>query len=76
MSGYNTILFEKREGIGYLTLNRPKLGNALNREMMGEVKDALSRVDEDDDIRVLIVTGAGKIFQAGADLSELDKVLN
>ncbi|MFH1351612.1 MAG: enoyl-CoA hydratase-related protein [Pseudomonadota bacterium] len=71
MKSYKTILMEKREGIGYLTLNRPKVGNALNREMIHEIRDALHLVDQDEDIRVLIVTGAGKIFQAGADVAEL-----
>ena len=71
MKSYETIHVEKREGIGYLTLNRPEVGNAFNEEMMDEIRDALSLVDEDEDIRVLIITGAGKVFQAGADVAEL-----
>ncbi|MFH0845077.1 MAG: enoyl-CoA hydratase/isomerase family protein [Pseudomonadota bacterium] len=71
MKTYKTILLEKRGGIGYLTLNRPEVRNAFNEEMMTEIRDALSLVDGDEEIRVLIITGAGKVFQAGADIAEL-----
>ena len=71
MRSYNTILLEAKEGIGYLTLNRPEIRNAFNREMIREIRDALRQVDQDDSIRVLIITGAGKAFQAGADIAEL-----
>ncbi|MCP4577932.1 MAG: crotonase [Deltaproteobacteria bacterium] len=71
MKFYNTILLEKKAGIGYLTLNRPEVRNAFNQEMIDELKDALRIVDKDPEIRVLIITGAGKAFQAGADIAEL-----
>lgn len=71
MRSYNTILLEAKEGIGYLTLNRPEVRNAFNREMIREIRDALRQVDQDDSVRVLIITGAGKAFQAGADIAEL-----
>ena len=71
MQGYHTIRLEKREGIGYLTLNRPEVRNAFNQEMIDELTDALRRIDKDEEIRVLIITGAGKSFQAGADIAEL-----
>ena len=71
MKSYKTIHVEKKEGIGTLTLNRPEVRNAFNREMIDEIRDVLSLIDKDEEIRVLIVTGAGKAFQAGADIAEL-----
>jgi len=68
---YNTIILENQDGLGYLTLNRPEVYNAISQELIDEVSDALQRVDKDDDIKVLIITGAGKGFQAGADIREL-----
>ncbi len=70
-NSYKTIGVEKKEGIGYLTLNRPEVRNAFNQEMIDEIRDALAHIDGDEEIRVLIVTGAGKVFQAGADIAEL-----
>ena len=71
MKSYKTILLEKKEGIGYLTLNRPEVRNAFNQEMIDELRDVLRHIDRDEEIRVLIITGAGKAFQAGADIAEL-----
>lgn len=71
MEAYQTIKLDKRDGIGYLTLNRPQVRNAFNQEMIDELREALRRIDKDQEIRVLIVTGAGKAFQAGADIAEL-----
>ena len=66
---YNTILYEVDDGILTLTLNRPEALNAFNREMMAEMVDACDRADADDDVRAIIVTGAGRAFCAGADLA-------
>ena len=71
MKSYKTIRVEKREGIGYLILNRPEVRNAFNQEMIDEIRDALSLIDKDEEIGVLIITGEGKAFQAGADITEL-----
>jgi enoyl-CoA hydratase len=71
MESYKTINLDKRDGIGYLTLNRPEVRNAFNQEMIDELRDALRRIDRDEEVRVLIITGAGKAFQAGADIAEL-----
>jgi enoyl-CoA hydratase/carnithine racemase len=71
MESYKTINLDKGEGIGYLTLNRPEVRNAFNQEMIDELRDALRCIDGDEEIRVLIITGAGKAFQAGADIAEL-----
>jgi enoyl-CoA hydratase/carnithine racemase len=72
MKVYKTILLDKREGIGYLTLNRPDVYNAISQEMIDDVRDGLTVVDKDAEIKVLIITGSGKGFQAGADIKELN----
>jgi enoyl-CoA hydratase len=70
--GYENILYEKKDGIAYITFNRPKVLNALNRRTVEELRDALLDARGDDAVRVLILTGAGeKSFVAGADISEL-----
>ena len=66
---YDTIIYEVEDGILTLTLNRPEILNAFNREMLSEMLDAFDRADADDAVRVIIVTGAGRGFCAGADLS-------
>jgi enoyl-CoA hydratase/carnithine racemase len=66
---YETILYDVDEGILTLTLNRPEILNAFNRDMLADLLDALDRADADDEIRAIIVTGAGRGFCAGADLS-------
>jgi enoyl-CoA hydratase/carnithine racemase len=71
MSDFETIIYEVRDGTGYLTLNRPKALNAYSIKMRDELWQALSAIKEDDDVRVVIVKGAGeKAFCAGADLTE------
>ncbi|MDD5017804.1 MAG: enoyl-CoA hydratase-related protein [Eubacteriales bacterium] len=65
------IRVEIRENVGILTITRPKQLNALNREVLRELGQALDRVKEDDRIRCLIITGEGKAFVAGADISEM-----
>src|ERR1700724_1725599 len=69
---YENILFEKKDGIAYITFNRPKVLNALNRKTVEELGDALADARDDAAVRVLILTGAGdKSFVAGADIGEL-----
>ena len=69
---YENILFEKKESIAYITFNRPKVLNALNRKTLEELRDALLDARDDSSVRVLILTGSGeKSFVAGADITEL-----
>ena len=69
---YENIIYETKEGIATITFNRPKALNALNGALLGELSQALDKIAADEDIRVLILTGAGeKSFVAGADISEL-----
>ena len=66
---YGQILYEVSDNILTITLNRAEKLNAFTNQMMVEMLDALDRADADDDVRAIIVTGAGRGFCAGADLS-------
>jgi enoyl-CoA hydratase/carnithine racemase len=69
---YETLLCEKRNGIAYVTVNRPEKRNALNRKVMEELHDCFQGLQADEEVRAVILTGAGeKAFVAGADISEL-----
>lgn len=69
---YQTLIYEKKENIGILTINRPQKMNALTNELMSELKQLLGEIEKDQELRVLIVTGSGdKAFVAGADIKEL-----
>src|SRR5471032_894074 len=67
---YETILFEITDGIAQLTLNRPDKLNSFTQKMHEEVRDALRRTNADKDVRVFVLTGAGRGFCAGQDLSD------
>ena len=68
---FQTILFEVRDQIAFVTFNRPESMNAMNRQMMKELVEACRQVEEDAGIRIAIFTGAGeKAFSAGMDLKE------
>lgn len=69
---YETLVHEKREGIGYVTINRPEKLNTLNRTVMEELRSCFSVLQADGEIRAVILTGSGeKAFVAGADINEL-----
>ncbi len=69
---YENLWYEKKDGIGYVTLNRPKVLNALNRKTVEELQQVFLNARDDEGVRVLILTGAGeKSFVAGADIGEL-----
>ncbi len=69
---FENLIVEKRDGIAFITFNRPKVLNALNRKTVEELRDALVDARDDAAVRVVILTGAGeKSFVAGADISEL-----
>ena len=61
--------FEVVQGVAVITLNRPEAYNSLSAAMITGLGDAYRRCDEDDDIRVVVVTGAGNVFCTGADMS-------
>jgi enoyl-CoA hydratase/carnithine racemase len=64
------VLFEKRGAIAWVTLNRPDQLNAYNMAMRDALYEILSAIHDDDDIRAMVLTGAGKAFSTGGDLSE------
>lgn len=72
---FKNLEVKKEEGIATLTINRPQVLNALNRETINELDRALDELAEDDGTRVIIITGAGeKAFVAGADIQEFQKM--
>jgi enoyl-CoA hydratase len=70
---YKNIQVETEDAIGIITLNRPKVLNALNHELMEELVSALEKFDRDDAVRVIILTGGERAFAAGADISEMQE---
>ena len=74
MTDFQNIKFEKKNQIAYVTIDRPKVLNALNMATMQELKQAFAAIKDDQEIRVAILTGAGeKAFVAGADIGELSQ---
>lgn len=70
---YGTILFEKRNNYGIITLNRPDKLNALNNQLFNELNDLIQKIELDSSIKAIILTGTGeKAFAAGADIVELN----
>jgi enoyl-CoA hydratase len=67
---YQTIQLERMEAVAILTLSRPERMNAIDKQMLGELRDALDDVERDDELRVLVVKGAGGNFSSGFDLKE------
>ena len=68
---FNTILVEKRDRVGLVTLNRPKALNALCAELVAELEQALNDLEGDANIGAIVVTGSDKAFAAGADIKEM-----
>lgn len=66
----SSVLFQKENGVGYITLNRPEKYNSYNREMALLLQQYLDECEKDDEVRCIYLTGAGKGFCAGQDLSE------
>ncbi|MGE3596026.1 MAG: enoyl-CoA hydratase/isomerase family protein, partial [Dehalococcoidia bacterium] len=70
---YETILLEHRDGVAYLTLNRPERANTISRQLSTDVVSALDEIAADKEIRVVIITGAGRHFCGGADLRDVGR---
>lgn len=71
---FEQIVYEKSDGVATITLNRPKKLNAITPTMLSELKRALEIAGADDDVGVVILTGAGRAFSAGVDLKALNEV--
>ena len=65
------VTLEKQGHVGVLTMNRPEALNALNIQMLQDLDSVLDQVERDEEIFVLVVTGAGRSFVAGADIGEM-----
>jgi methylglutaconyl-CoA hydratase len=73
MAEYAEITYETNNGVAFLTLNRPEKRNALNDRIIAELRDATLAAESDEEVRVVVLRGAGKDFCAGADLAQLEK---
>tara|TARA_A100000171_G_scaffold40070_1_gene40105 strand:- start:199 stop:720 length:522 start_codon:yes stop_codon:yes gene_type:complete len=65
-----TILYDTVDGVAQLTLNRPKVLNSINTQMIADVREAVAQFAADETARVLLITGSGRGFCAGADLAD------
>jgi enoyl-CoA hydratase/carnithine racemase len=65
---YSTLLFDVRNNVGYITLNRPEAANALNAELAHDLMEVSLRCEEDPSVRAVLMNAAGKLFCAGGDL--------
>lgn len=72
---FETILYEVKDKIAHLTINRPESGNAFKGITYGEIIEAMAKADDDDNVDVVIITGKGKHFCAGGDIMEFGKLL-
>lgn len=68
---FNYMLFRKENNIGILSINRPDSLNALNSQVLDELDKAIDMIEKDDEVYVLIITGEGRAFVAGADIKEM-----
>ncbi|MDP4162582.1 MAG: enoyl-CoA hydratase-related protein [Bacillota bacterium] len=71
MNNYEYIETNVENSLGFIALNRPKVLNALNRGMVAEILDAMETFDRNDDVKVIILSGRGRCFAAGADIDEM-----
>lgn len=70
---YSTIIYEKKDGVARITLNRPKVLNAISPQVLLELEQALTEIANDDTVGVVLLTGAGRAFSAGVDIKGMDE---
>jgi enoyl-CoA hydratase/carnithine racemase len=70
---YQTLVVERRGSIGWLIFDRPDVGNAMDATMLTELEQAWRELDDDPDVRVIVNTGAGRAFQTGVDVRQLNQ---
>ena len=68
---YKSLIYDKKEHVVRLTFNRPRAGNIINLELANELVDACRAINQDDEVRAVILTGTGEAFCTGLDLAEL-----
>lgn len=71
-TAYEAMTFDVEDGVGVITLNRPEALNALSLQLKDELADVLRRITEDAAVRCLVVTGAGRAFCSGGDITQMD----
>src|SRR5688572_6651753 len=74
MAADQPVLYTQEDAVARITLNRPEKRNALNPALIAAIKDALREASRDERVRVIVITGAGKDFCSGADLSSLQQI--
>jgi len=74
--GYQTLVVDRRGPVGWLIFDRPETGNAMNAQMLTELELAWHQLDEDPDVRVIVNTGNGRVFQTGVDLKQISTDLD
>lgn len=74
MKDYSVIVYEEQDRIAYITLNRPEKRNALGPKIIEELTQVFQDIDQNENIKVVILRGAGKVFCAGADLAYLQQL--
>lgn len=74
MTGYSDIVYETKNSVAFITLNRPDKRNALNDRIIAELRDSMTAAEAGDQVRVVVLRGAGRDFCAGADLAQLEKL--
>ncbi|XXM74398.1 enoyl-CoA hydratase/isomerase family protein [Lysinibacillus sphaericus] len=73
MSKHEYIAVSERDGLGFIELDRPKVLNAINRPMVSEIVEAFEEFDRNDNVKVIILSGKGRAFAAGADIDEMSE---
>ena len=71
---YETLKYEVRDGVAFVTVNRPKAMNALNSQVLDELCCAFYEISKNDEVLAVVLTGEGKAFVAGADIAEMSKL--
>jgi enoyl-CoA hydratase len=73
---YETLVVERRGPVGWLIFDRPEMGNAMNAQMLTELEHAWRDLDGDPDVRVIVNTGNGRVFQTGVDVKQISTDLD
>ena len=71
MADYSTVIFEVREKVGYVTLNRPEKLNSINHQMIGDLFEVFEEIKYNPDIWAMVITGSGRAFSTGHDLIDM-----
>src|SRR5881392_915217 len=71
MNQPKSFLYDKKDGIGTITLNRPERLNAVTFEVYHELTDFIAKLGDEDDVRVVVITGAGRAFCSGGDVRDI-----